>query len=150
MLNEILTFGVVVAFTVENIFLFVWLLVVLSKRAMRKKVRVKNAEARKKLFTLPARDNTFVRARLSTVLSPFAAATSVHACGIEPLDFTAALELLQKVENANLTPAERMRVQRLSLEMKAYAKDTAWTTQTALAVNNAFLAILKLCGKYSV
>ncbi len=150
MIDKIFIFGVVVAFTIENIFLLVWFLVVLSKREQRKKARVKNAEVRKKLFTLPTRDNTFVRARLSTVLSPFATAASGHTRGIEPLDFTAALELLQRVENANLTPAERMRVQRLGLEMKAYAKDMAWTTQTALAVNNAFLVILKLCGKYSV
>ena len=150
MFDEIFMFGVIAAFTVENIFLSIWFLSLLLTRKRIQKKRVQNAETRKKLFTLPDRDNTFIRARLSTVLSPLATASSVHACGIEPLDFTAALELLQRVEKANLTPAERVGIQRIALEMEAYAKDKEWTTQTALAVNKTFLVILKLCGKYSV
>ncbi len=122
------------------------------KKEIRKKQRAQIL--RKIQYTLPEKDNTFVRERLNTTLR-------VNKTEKEPvpLQETEAREimnlehvrkLLSKIKNAPLSQAERLETEEMSRMFALYLKKDKWTPSDVRTLNELFSALLKVAAKYSV
>lgn len=135
-------------------FLFSWgaclltvLLVTLVVVVVRK--NRKNRETPRQIqFTLPDRENTYIRARLATVLNPEAEVEQEDAC-VE-VNFSHARLLLHKVWFAPLSPAERLEMDGLEKTLEKYTNVTRFKEKDVRAINDAFARLLKLSAKYGV
>lgn len=122
-----------------------------SVRIRVQKRRAKREEVLRKLkFTLPDKDNDFIRARLNTTLSPTAKAANASDGEKKTFRLEHARQLLEKVKNAPLSKAERMEAEELSNLFYAYLKKSKWTAEDIRLLNEMFAYLLKLSAKYSV
>lgn len=138
--------GVLVAeFGVLYLLLFVFLRIK-EKIALRKEKR-KEIE-RKLQYTLPDRDNSYLRERLSTVLR--AEENSEGEARFEAVRFLHARELLAKVKEAPLTRAERLETDEISNLIGLYLQKPRFSFEDVRVVNDTFSRLLKLSAKYSV
>ncbi len=108
--------------------------------------RAKRAELKRRLqFTLPDRENAFVRARLNTVLKP------EEEVGDEPpLKLAYASALLKKLKEAPLSPAERLQASEMENAFSLYVQKEGWTAGDLRAVNDLCAALIKLSAKHAV
>ena len=120
------------------------LLVRFLKKRKRRFVLDRNVE-----FTLPDRENTYVRARLATVLNPNATNEEEKEEEL-PITFAHAKTLLNKIWFAPLSQAERLEMQSLENSLKKYAERTRFNAKDVRNVNDVFLRLLKLSAKYNV
>lgn len=119
-----------------------------SVHAKRRKKEGKEARWRQQQFTLPEQENTFVRARLNTVLRmPEESETPVLAGQVE---FAYAKNLLEKVFMAELSTTDRLQAQELSALFGVYHGKEKLQTYDMQAINEGFAKLLKLAAKYSV
>lgn len=137
--------GMVVAFSISLLFLLCVY--------MRKKITSKKNAQRKLLYTLPDRENTYIRARLNTVLQ--AKTKGIDELGFESAETTAysfgyARELLSKVKEAPLTLIERAQAEEIGKLFGLYLHKTAWNAKDIHVLSDAFSALLKLSAKYAV
>lgn len=122
------------------------------KSAMRKR-KQKRAEIERSLeFALPSGENTFVRARLNTVLR---IPDEKQAKREEvPLDefpkLSHARELLAKVRASSLSSAERLETDELYKTLNVFLRKDTLTINDLQVLNDAFSRILKLSAKYAV
>ena len=137
------------ALAVENVCLLVWLFAWAIARKRTLKRRRKELEERKKLFTLPQKNNTYLRMRLATTLSPVAVADG-DGNDLERPDFVHAQKLIKKLDGVSLTTAERLKTQRLALQFAAFGEQEQWSAQDVIRANEALLSLLKICGRYAV
>jgi hypothetical protein len=100
-------------------------------------------------FTLPDRENTYVRARLATVLNPNMANEEEKEEEL-PITFAHAKTLLNKIWFAPLSQAERLEMQSLENSLKKYENRTSFNAKEVRNVNDVFLRLLKLSAKYNV
>ena len=140
--SALLFFGVSGMMCISVVALVV-LLVLSIKRKKRRFSLERNIE-----FTLPDRENTYVRARLATVLNPNMANEEKEE--ELPITFEHAKALLNKIWFAPLSQAERLEMQSLENSLKKYAEQTRFNAKEVRNVNDVFLRLLKLSAKYNV
>ena len=126
----------------------------LRERVLRR--RKQRAEiARRLLYTLPEKDNSYIRARLNTALNGEENETETRF--LEEDEGQKALvrlehvrKLLTKIKEAPLTKAERLESEEMTKLFAAYLGKRKWSSSDVRAVNELFSALLKLSAKYSV
>ena len=105
---------------------------------------------------LPEKDNSYVRARLHTALraeetdafSIVRKSVPYENRGMVRLGY--AWRLLAGVQDAPLSPAERLEVDALARSFAEYAVCERWDNEQLRAVNELFARLLKLSAKYGV
>ena len=119
---------------------------------MRKEAR---AEIERRIaYTLPERENTYVRSRLNTTL--YVPGKEVNAdMGTaqgtqEPIKLDYARTLLNRLREAPLSGTERLQIEDLGKMLSIYLSKKKWTAKDARAVNDLCATLLKLSGKYNV
>ncbi|MBQ8291363.1 MAG: hypothetical protein IJX88_02475 [Clostridia bacterium] len=95
-------------------------------------------------FTLPDRDNAYVRERLNNALCLKDEET------IEGLDLSYARALLTKVASAPLTKAESLEISEIAGLFELCLKKERFTASDVRLLSDAFGRILKLSAKYSL
>ncbi len=137
--------------TVGVFWLFTVLTVFLSRRALqRKKTLLVSAKAN---ALLPEKDNTYVRARLHTALRDDEISAERKRVPYEnrsAVRLGYVRRLLAGMQDAPLSPAERLEVDTLSREFENYALCEKWSAVQLRAVNELFARLLKLAAKYAV
>ncbi len=137
-------------------FVYVLLTCALIIRAtyLRRKKR-RDAMLRKVQYALPEKENTYIRARLHTVLKGDGLLDKngnvLREKGVQE-NFRAEYvkKLLMKLQKAPLTKAERLELHEVSLLFSAYLKKSDWTAQDIRALNDIFSYLLKLSAKYTI
>lgn len=110
---------------------------------IRKEERAKIARAT--CYTLPARENQFIRERLHTVLQEVADEEE----NLE-ISFTYVRRMLLQLRNATLSLTEKLEVEELSKLFALYTKKETFTSEDVNVVNEAFSRLLKLSAKHGV
>ncbi len=120
----------------------------IRKRGIERKRR-RAEKARRKEFTLPDRDNSYVRERLRTALDPerTEAAFDSKTLGVR-LGYIR--KLLAGVKGAPLTPVERLDVEELAAFIAACAYKESWSSGELKGLNEAFARLLKMSAKYEI
>ena len=133
-------FGYLVVFTIITIIKSV------------KKRKAERAEIEKRVqYTLPARDNSFVRARLNTVLRVEEPPTVEKTENIEnTLSLSHAQKLLARLREMPLSTADRLETEEMSRLLSTYTHKDTLTTGDMRTVNDTFAYLLKLSAKYSL
>lgn len=126
-------------------------LIAFNIRSKILKRRIQREEMLRKLkFTLPDRDNSYVKARLNTVLQPENKLETEPEGEKKTFRLEHARQLLAKIKEAPLTRAERLEMEELSKLFNAYLKKYKWTSEDVRLINEMFAYLLKLSAKYSV
>lgn len=126
--------------------LYLVLFCALSIRESVRERRRRRAELGRRLqYTLPDRDNSYVRARLNTALQ-----TEGEEDTNERVDLEHARGLLAKIKEAPLSRAERLETEEMSKLVALYIQKERWSATDLRVVNDAFSRILKLSAKYAV
>ena len=115
----------------------------------------RSALERKVKYTLPDWENSYLRARLNTVLRPetemegeeWGEETFVME---DRLRLTHARALLCKVREAALSPADRLQTEELGKTLSLYVKKGRFATGDLRLLNDTLSALLKLSAKYEV
>ena len=127
----------------------------LSLRRMVRERKRRRMEIRRRMqYTLPDRENSYVRMRLNTALQ-------VPKMGMnEDMDMAKAnkgviklgyaRQLLNKVREAPLSPAERLQAEEMEKAFALYFHKDGWTREELQTVNELCASILKLSAKYAV
>ena len=115
------------------------------RRAELKKKRA--AQAKLSAFVLPDKNNEFLRDRLRTSLCVREEET-VRA--EEAFQLPYVRRALTKLKAKDLSPADRVEVERISGEITAYACEERLTGAQLRTLNNHFARVLKLSAKYAV
>ena len=100
-------------------------------------------------FTLPEKDNSFIRARLNTVLKPTKVKES-ERMEIGKIEFSYAKALLEKLTDCRLSTADGLKAQSLMEIIGEYAVKPTCTTGELAKLSEAFSTLLKLSAKYAV
>ena len=119
----------------------------LVKRLREKKRR--EMPQREIEFTLPDRENAYVRARLSTVLNGELNASEEREEELS-VGFAYAQKLLAKICLAPLSPAERLEVGDLQIALENYVQKSGFNSAEMQRLNELFSRLLKLSAKYAV
>ncbi len=133
-------------FGVGFLLLFAWL----GLRSARIRRRQERAEAlRKTKFTLPDRDNAYLRARLNTVLQEKKDGDGIPRAraDVRP-DY--AKRLLEGLKNTPISAVERLETEELGGALALYFKKEKLTEGDLSAVNEAFARLIKLSAKYEI
>lgn len=96
-------------------------------------------------YTLPARDNGFVRERLHTVLNESSELGENVA-----ISFGFVRRMATQLKNEKLSLTESLEIEELSKLLALYMKKETFTTEDVNALNDGFSRVLKLCAKYGV
>ena len=110
--------------------------------------REREERLRQLKYTLPQRDNSFIRARLHTALQPDVTSPAAEFSPNFRLEH--ARQLLCKIKNSPLSPAERLQLADTEKLFYAYWKKESWTAEDVRLINEIFSYLLKLSAKYSV
>ena len=135
--------GMAVAFFVVG-------LVCLAIWIKRKVTERKNARAeveRRIVYTLPDRDNSYVRTRLNTTLYVKSGETEVEPA---PMKLGYARELLNGIKNAPLTVAERLQAEEMGAMLSVLVHKEEWSLGDVRCANDLCASLLKLSAKYAV
>ena len=136
---------------VAYLFLFA-ILLIRGKFLERKRRRAEIA--RRLCYTLPDRENTYIRARLNTALQIPKEKLNADMGASDALEQPVKLEharvLLSKVKEAPLSQAERLRIEEMSKALSLYLQKESWTIEELRAVNELCASLLKLSAKYTV
>ncbi|MBO4940373.1 MAG: hypothetical protein J6D30_05085 [Clostridia bacterium] len=117
----------------------------------RKQKRRERAEILRKLeFTLPDRENNYVRARLNTTLQCTDRGEKKAGETTPVLRLEYVKKLLTSVRNAPLTMTERLEAEDMTKLFNVYLSKSKWTSEDVRAVNDLFSRLLKLSAKYAV
>ena len=134
---------------------YLLLFCLLSLRRMIRERKRRRMEIRRRLqYTLPDRENSYVRTRLNTTLQ--VPKIGVNAdMDIAKLDKNTvklgyARQLLGKVREAPLSPAERLQAEEMEKAFALYFHKDGWTKEELQTINEICASILKLSAKYAV
>lgn len=124
-----------------------------NQREERKK---KRAQILRKLqFTLPDKDNTYVRSRLNTALrtqekdeKPSIELDCENKNELLRLEHVR--KLLSRIKDAPLNKAERLETEEMAKMFSAYLHKNKWTPSDVRVMNELFSALLKIAAKYAV
>ena len=128
---------------------FFWLFVFYLFSVFSRRRKKKKAPCRELKFTLPDRENTFVRARLSTVLNRefLEAERQEEKLAIE---FSQALKMLDKICASPLSTAERIEVGQMQDALHTFEVKERFSAKEVSSINEKFARLLKLSAKYNV
>ncbi len=154
---------VLLAFLTATVYALLTCALIIRAMILRKKKR-REEILRKVQYTLPDKDNSYVRTRLNTALQRANIQTNGTAVGgtenagkeikEESIkgDFRAdyARKLLAKLQEAPLTKAERMEMEVISRMFSAYIKKSRLTVEDVRVLNDMFSYLLKISAKYAV
>ncbi len=134
---------------------YLFLSAVLALRAKIIERKRSRAEIKRRLqYTLPDRENSFVRTRLNTVLRAEEERVNADMGGVDtfdpPIKLGYAAGLLKKLKDAPLSAAERLQADEMENAFSLYLHKTGWTAGDLRAVNELCSSLLKLSAKYSV
>ena len=131
----------------------VWFLFLSIKRIQRKNRERKIEKLRRekeRAFTLPDRENTFVRERLNGVLSQkIEDDVARYDVSKERLRLEYVRRLLSKIKAMQISVADRLEANRLSRTITEQASKEKLTLQETYVLNECFLSVLKLAAKYA-
>ena len=119
-----------------------------------KKRKEKNAErqayARRLQYTLPDRENSYVRTRLNTVLRVEEPPETRATIAQKYFRLEHARNLLRAVQEKPLSAVERLETDELSALFSLYAKKEKINSDDLQMLNDAFSRVLKLSAKHDV
>ena len=139
-------FFIVAATVLVSGFFWLFIFYLVSLFTRRKKEKTSNRELK---FTLPDRENTFVRSRLSTVLNgEFCKAQEIEEK--LAIDFSQALKMLDKVLIAPLSTAEKIEAGQMQADLCTFERKERFSAKEVSEVNEKFARLLKLSAKYGV
>lgn len=127
-------------------------LVAFGARMQEKNTAEKEEKYRQVQYTLPDRENSYVRARLQSVLHTENGTERDirdRASGWKT-EFAYARALLARVRAADLTVTDRFETEELGRLLAMYAKKEKLTAADLQTVNDSFALLLKLAAKYAV
>lgn len=103
-------------------------------------------------YTLPQRDNTFIRSRLNTALRDESDSVEMPtgAETIKPLKAAYIKGLVAKLKEKELSFAERLEMEDTARLFLLYLEKSRWTSEEQRKINDIFCYFLKLSAKYSV
>lgn len=128
---------------------FIAYLVALFVRAKRKKRARKEERYRQLQYTLPDRENTYIRARLNGALHCEREESKVEKSAWKT-EFSYARDLLAGLRAAELSATDRLQTEDLSRLLALYGKKEKLDSEDLPLVNDCFAALLKLAAKYAV
>ena len=112
----------------------------LKRKQLREKIE------RAVCYTLPARENEYVRNRLHTVLQEAVEEEEERLT----LSFSYVSRVLVRLQNAKLSLTERLETEGLAKLLSQYKHKQSFTTEDVLSINEAFSKLMKLSAKYGV
>ncbi|MBQ8323385.1 MAG: hypothetical protein IJX91_05410 [Clostridia bacterium] len=118
------------------------------KRLAEKKER--EERARRLKYTLPDRENAYVRARLNTVLRTPNEPSKEPSVAEKYFRLEHARKMLSAVREKEISMAERLETDELSALLSLYAKKESVDSEDLRVINDAFSRVLKLSAKYDV
>ncbi len=104
-------------------------------------------------FTLPDKENSFVRDRLKgTLKSEEERKKQENFTPLKDLDIRLdyTRKTITKLKASPLTPADRLEVNRISKTVTFFALKNALSPSETRSLNDCFARLLKLCAKYAV
>lgn len=111
--------------------------------------RARRAEQTRRLqYSLPDRENTFVQARLNTLLR-----TGIGEDGLpdsERVDLRYAKKMLACLQEKSLSAAERLQAEEIGKSLAMFLQKPRWSSADLRSVNDNFSVLMKLCTKYCV
>ncbi len=126
---------------------YLLLFCVITSRRLRLERKKRRAElARQVQYTLPQKENTYVRARLNTTLS----APKEERCVDSSVRLGYARELLAKVKASPLSVGERLQTEEMAKILTLYKGKEDWTVGELNGLNELCAFLLKLSAKYGV
>ncbi len=132
----------------------VFYLVLFFSLALFKKRQAKKAKreacARRLQYALPDKENSYVRARLNTVLRVEDAPKNQPTVAQRYFRLEHARTLLRALQEKPLSTVERMETDEISALLAVYAKKEKVTSDDLQMLNDAFLRVLKLSAKHEV
>ena len=150
---EVAFWGALIAFVLAMLAfalqIIVFSIYIKRKRKERKKRR---AERENRLcYTLPDKQNSFLRDRLNSVLKTPDLTTDlanpVEADGV-CLDYT--MEMIDKALNAPLSFADRLSIEETAKLFKVICMRMEWSEKDVKTMNDCCLSTLKILAKYAV
>lgn len=126
--------------------LLCFIFVSISSRKKRLKEE-REKQVREMRYTLPQKDNTFIRARLNVVSEDMGEKSDGEEI---KLRFTYAKSLLEKLRLQTLTMTERLEMDELANVFAVYAKKETYAVEDVRLISEAFARVLKLSAKYAV
>lgn len=145
-------FGILLI-ALEALFYLFLLLILKRKEKDRLRREKKLQESRQAMFTLPDRENTFVRDRLNTSLQ---AAGEEKSEGEEydleesKLRLNHVREMLAKLKSAPLSPGDRLETEGISRLITLYATKNLLSAKEIRDLNDCLSAVLKMTAKYAL
>ena len=121
--------------------------VLIRERTWQRRAR-RAEQARRLQYCLPDRENSFVQARLNTVLKAADGEDGLPVA--EQIDLGHARRLLAEVLEKPLSVGEKLQAEDIGKSFSIYLQKTRWSVADLRAINDAFSALMKLCTKYSV
>ncbi|MBQ7924399.1 MAG: hypothetical protein IJ329_03740 [Clostridia bacterium] len=135
--------------TVGALYLSFFLCVRVWKHVQSKK-KEREIQARQMRYTLPQKDNTFIRARLNTVLQEESPIEETENGEEIKLRFVYARKLLAKLRETALSTAERLETDELVKIFDLYRQKERFISEDVRLISEAFSRVLKLAAKYGV
>ena len=129
-------------------YLLVFILIKVKQKRARKRTE-REIKAREMCYSLPQKDNTFVRARLGSI-SQDEEVCNGDVVGDMQLRFAYAKTLLEKLRLKTLCATERLEMDELANVFAVYSKKELYVGEDVRLLNDAFSRVLKLAGKYAV
>lgn len=124
---------------------------------LRQKRKERRREAARQMqYTLPERENCYIRTRLQTALQikgnkgEYAQGESLQKTEKASINFAYARNLLHKLREAPLSTAERLQLEEMTKEFSLYLRKEEWTNEDFCAANELCAALLKISAKYAV
>lgn len=124
------------------------ILAVRTKIQTRREQRLKRK--RQLQFTLPEKDNSFIRARLNTVLKSESEQETIQEPHAIDFRLAYAKQLLVKLKEQKLSTADSLKREEFSALIGAYANKLQCTASDLRTLNDALAGLLKLSAKYAV
>ena len=128
--------------------------ILVVRRSILDRKRRRAEIARRLCYTLPDRENAYIRSRLCTALQFPKEALNADmgtSYGLEePVKLEHARLLLGKVKEAQLSQAERLQTEEMGKALSLYLQKDAWSIEDLRAVNELCASLLKLSAKYAV
>ena len=103
-------------------------------------------------FSLPDRENSFIRDRLRGELRPEKEQKTQDVVLLKDLDLRLdyTRKTVAKLKALELTPADRLEVNRISKTVTFYALKNALSPSETRSLNDCFARLLKLTTKYTI
>ena len=138
-------------FALVSVALGITLCLIWLKRLKIKRENRRQSAWKEFQFTLPDRENSFIRERLNGALKE-GTGEKQEAVLLRDMDLRLdyTRKTITKLKASPLTPADRLEVNRISKTITFFALKNALSPTETRSLNDCFARLLKLCAKYAV